>query len=131
VPDFRCGAGAQSQLCAQNGAKSVVGIDLSSERIHRAKSLALSGLRVDFVLAGRSDCIPMPDRSVDVLLCFDVVEHMIDYRAIVREWWRMLCPGGYVLIWWTVWRRPYVYLAEDLRTVGLPGSRNISQATAA
>src|SRR5262249_25624333 len=40
VLDFGCGTGPLSFLCAQHGARSVVGIDLLSKSIARAQSLA-------------------------------------------------------------------------------------------
>ncbi len=44
---------------------------------------------------------------MDVIVCFDVMEHVMEYEAIVREWARILAPGGLVLIWWSVWWHPY------------------------
>jgi SAM-dependent methyltransferase len=108
VLDFGCGTGPLSLLCAENGAKSVIGIDLSTERITRATQISINGhSNITFQLEEHTDRISLPDNSIDVILCFDVMEHVMDYEAIMREWARVLVPGGCVLIWWSVWWHPY------------------------
>jgi SAM-dependent methyltransferase len=108
VLDFGCGTGPLSRLCAENGAANVIGIDLSSKSVARARQVhdgAAPNLK--FVLEQATDRISLPDNSVDVILCFDVMEHIMDYQAIIREWARVLAPGGCALIWWSVWWHPY------------------------
>ena len=108
VLDFGCGTGSLSRLSAENGAAEVVGIDMLSKSLARARRLhegAAPNLR--FILADTAESIPLPDSSVDVILCFDVMEHVMEYRKIVREWSRVLSPDGCVLIWWSVWWHPY------------------------
>jgi ubiquinone/menaquinone biosynthesis C-methylase UbiE len=108
VLDFGCGTGPLSLLCAENGAGSVIGIDLSAERVERARRISVNGHRnVKFILEEYTDRISLPDNSVDVIVCFDVMEHVMDYESIMREWTRVLAPGGCVLIWWSVWWHPY------------------------
>src|SRR5215471_16928995 len=107
VLDFGCGTGPLSLLCARNGAQSVIGIDLSSDRIEHAKAAINGNSNLSFVLEENTSRISLPDSSIEVILCFDVMEHVIDYEAIMREWARVLAPGGSVLIWWSVWWHPY------------------------
>lgn len=108
VLDFGCGTGPLTLLCAQNGAHSVIGLDLSTKSIARARSTPRDpSLKVDFILEESTTKIPLPDNSVDVIVCFDVMEHVMDYEAIIAEWARVLAPGGCVLIWWSVWWHPY------------------------
>jgi SAM-dependent methyltransferase len=108
VLDFGCGSGSLSLLCAQHGARSVVGIDLSRNNISRARSLAArTEAKLDFILEESTTGISLPDNSVDVILCFDVMEHVMNYEALIAEWARVLAPGGCVLIWWSVWWHPY------------------------
>jgi SAM-dependent methyltransferase len=108
VLDFGCGSGPLSRLCAQQGATSVIGVDLSSKSIARARDISLNaGLNLDFILEKSSNHISLLDNSIDVIVCFDVVEHIMDFEAISREWTRVLAPGGCILIWWSVWWHPY------------------------
>ncbi len=109
VLDFGCGTGPLSFLCAENGAKSVIGIDLSSKSIERARwnQQQANCPDVHFILEESASSISLPDNSVDVIVCFDVMEHVMEYKSIMAEWKRILAPGGCVLIWWSVWWHPY------------------------
>jgi SAM-dependent methyltransferase len=108
VLDFGCGTGPLSLLCAKNGAKTVIGIDLSEASIERARRNQSGGnLEVNFVLEESASRISLPDDSIDVILCFDVMEHVMNYESIISEWKKVLAPGGCVLIWWSVWWHPY------------------------
>jgi SAM-dependent methyltransferase len=108
VLDFGCGTGPLGALCAKNGSASVVGLDLLDKSIARARKHCLrAGLDIQFVLEEKPDRISLPDNSIDVILCFDVMEHVMEYEAIIGEWARVLAPGGCVLIWWSVWWHPY------------------------
>lgn len=42
--------------------------------------------------------IPLPTGSVDVILCTEVLEHIPDPIASVREMSRLLCPGGKLIL---------------------------------
>lgn len=42
--------------------------------------------------------IPLPDSSVDAIMCTEVFEHIPDPIAAVKEFNRLLKPGGYLLI---------------------------------
>ncbi len=110
VLDFGCGSGDLSFLVAKFGPKSVTGTELNA-------NLLLSATRrveresfpfpMTFVVAGDSKVIDLPASSMDVILCFDVLEHILDYGEIIQEWHRVLRPGGKVLIWWVPWFHPY------------------------
>lgn len=109
VIDFGCGSGELSRVALELGAASVTGVDLSEKGVTRARHAAVAqglGERLSFV-RGRRDGIPMAAASADVVLCFAVMEHVLDYESIIREWYRVLVPGGKVLIWWSPWMHPY------------------------
>lgn len=117
VVDFGCGEGELSFLMATLGVRSITGLEISPDR-HKAALAALKEISLPlpprFVLAQHMDRVELPDQSVDVLLCFDVLEHIMDYEAIIREWYRVLRPGGRVLIWWVPWWHPYGPHIESL-----------------
>jgi SAM-dependent methyltransferase len=110
VLDFGCGRGNLSFLAAQSGAASVIGIDLFENSLsfarQRVVELGLSDT-VTFQQATADTKVDLPDSSIDVIMCFDVMEHVMGYRKIVPEWRRVLTPNGRVLLWWSVWLHPY------------------------
>jgi ubiquinone/menaquinone biosynthesis C-methylase UbiE len=42
--------------------------------------------------------IPLPDRSLDAIMCTEVLEHIPDPLAAIKEFSRLVKPGGYLLI---------------------------------
>ena len=42
--------------------------------------------------------IPLPDHSVDAIMCTEVLEHIPDPLGAIKEFGRLLKPGGYLLI---------------------------------
>jgi SAM-dependent methyltransferase len=105
VVDFGCGSGGLSFYAASVGAASVIGIDME-EPIRARDEARRRGLKVQFI-RGERTTVPLPSNSADVVLCFDVMEHVAAYEAIIHEWARILVPGGRVLMWWSLWMHPY------------------------
>jgi 2-polyprenyl-3-methyl-5-hydroxy-6-metoxy-1,4-benzoquinol methylase len=50
------------------------------------------------VLKGTLSEVSLPTESFDMLTFWDVVEHLSDPRATLEEAWRILKPGGWVII---------------------------------
>lgn len=117
VLDFGCGEGDLSYIVSSMAPKSITGIDVDADRVASAKN-RLGELKPEVVPTFRAattmDTIDLPDASVDLLLCFDVLEHIIDYEAILPEWSRVLRPGARVMIWWVPWFHPYGHHIESL-----------------
>lgn len=53
-------------------------------------------LPVDIVAPG--DDIPLPDNSVDFVISSHVIEHFVDPIKALKEWRRLVRPGGYIFI---------------------------------
>ncbi len=106
VLDFGCGTGALSFVVTQLGAKSCIGIDLNQSQIEEARR-RVRHEPISFQCATNTVSIDLPDESVDVIACFDVLEHIMEYRAIVPEWHRVLRRDGRILIHWQPWFHPY------------------------
>ncbi len=51
---------------------------------------------IDFV--SEADAIPVPDASFDVIICTEVLEHVPEPIAVVREFGRILAPGGRLIL---------------------------------
>lgn len=109
VLDFGCGEGALSFHACHLGAASVHGVDVIQKNIDKAQTLAAHANLSNKPLFSTSstDRLAYPDNSFDVILCFDVVEHIMNPSPIWREWQRVLAPGGHILIWWQPYYHPY------------------------
>jgi 2-polyprenyl-3-methyl-5-hydroxy-6-metoxy-1,4-benzoquinol methylase len=82
VLDVGCGDRPYEQLL--RGAAEIVGFDVPGNP------------HAD--LHGSIDAIPVEDASFDVVLCLQVLEHVPDPAAAVRELRRVVKPGGRVLL---------------------------------
>jgi len=96
VLDLGCGGGFMSEALAARGAK-VIGIDVSAGAIGIAKRhAASSGLPIRYLVASGED-LPLPDASVDCVVCVDVLEHVRSLDQVLDEISRVLRPGGVFL----------------------------------
>lgn len=88
VLDLGCAFGFGTRLPAKRF--KTYGHDLSATYIERARR-SLPG--VTFTI-GPADSAPYPDAFFDAVLLLDVLEHVPDDAAVVREIARILRPGG-------------------------------------
>ena len=96
VLDLGCGYGGRSIFYARRcSAAEVVGVEVAEEVVARCRALArrLACDRVDFVV-GRAEQLPFRDGAFDVVLSFDVLEHVQDPRLAFAEINRVLVYGG-------------------------------------
>jgi ubiquinone/menaquinone biosynthesis C-methylase UbiE len=95
VLDAGCGTGYGSAELAQSAAE-VTGIDISADAIEYA-SASYSNPVLRFI---ESSCTAMllPEASVDLIVAFEVIEHLADYRALLHECARVLAPGGLLIV---------------------------------
>lgn len=96
IVDVGCGAGLICEPLAQRGAQ-VVGVDAATNNIAAARLHAqASGLDIDY--RGGEPLAALHDsESFDVLLLLEVVEHVDDVPAFVRDAVAHLAPGGLLL----------------------------------
>lgn len=105
IMDFGCNDGAISAEYLRRGAARVIGIDIDERAIKRAQELHQEeGLT--FVQSTVST-IPLQDRSVDTVICYDVFEHVSQPTTILKEIYRILTPTGQALIGTWSWRHPF------------------------
>lgn len=98
--DVACGAGGPALRIAEKAGCSVVGIDIHEQAISAAKSLASSlGLArlAQFCLVNASEKLPFGDCEFDAITCIDAINHLPDRLSVVKDWARVLKPGGRLL----------------------------------
>lgn len=98
VVDVGCGDGYLTVEVAR-WARLVVGVDPSVALLQRAKGLASKlGFRQVQWRKGTMEALPLDDVSVDVVLLSQALHHAEDPAVACSEAWRVLRPGGQVLI---------------------------------
>jgi ubiquinone/menaquinone biosynthesis C-methylase UbiE len=96
VLDIACGEGYGSALLARHAAQ-VTGVDVSPQAVDHAKR-AYAALSNAQFLNGSCTAIPLPDKSVDVAISFETLEHIHEQEEFLAELDRVLEPGGVLLI---------------------------------
>jgi len=91
--------------------------------------------------------IPLPDASLDAILCTEVFEHVLDPMAVLREFARLLKPGGKILLsapllsslhmepfhfyggfthhWYRHWLPASGFSVDSIQPVGGPGRTSV------
>ena len=100
VLDVACGTGVISRLAAERVGPTgtVTGIDIASDMIAVAKTVAApDGATIDWRIADAAS-LPVPDASVDVVLCQMGLMFMENRAAAIAEMRRVLVPSGRVVV---------------------------------
>jgi 2-polyprenyl-3-methyl-5-hydroxy-6-metoxy-1,4-benzoquinol methylase len=96
VLDYGCGSGYGSNLLAGH-AKTVVGMDIQPQIIdHCIKTYSSPNL--SFLKKDPNYCLPFEDDSFDVIVSFQVIEHIPKVKNYLLEFNRVLRGGGVLLI---------------------------------
>jgi SAM-dependent methyltransferase len=91
ILDAGCGSGRNMVELARYGA--VTGVELSETSVALARERGVGD-----VLAGSVLEMPFADDSFDVAVSLDVIEHLEDDLAALRELRRTVAPGGALLL---------------------------------
>jgi len=95
VLDMGCGAGYGASELAHTAA-TVTGIDVSPEAVALARS-SYTAPNLKF-LAASATALPFPDASFDLITCFEVIEHLDDWRLLLESARRLLAPGAQFIV---------------------------------
>jgi SAM-dependent methyltransferase len=91
ILDVGCGTGANLLMLSQFG--DAEGVDISEDALAFCRERGLEKVKL-----GAGEALPYDDGAFDLVTGLDVVEHMDDDLAGLREMRRVLRPGGRVLL---------------------------------
>jgi 2-polyprenyl-6-hydroxyphenyl methylase/3-demethylubiquinone-9 3-methyltransferase len=89
--DMGCGAGLLAPHVAGRGYR-LIGVDLTRSALVQAAEHGVTAVQGDAAL------LPLADGCADVVCAGEILEHVVDLRAAVREACRVLRPGGVLVI---------------------------------
>ena len=98
--EVACGSGGVTCRMAVETGATCVGVDINPHGIEAAgKTAREQGLadRVSFQLTDAGRRLPFPDESFDAVFSNDAVNHIPGRLDMLRDWHRLLRPGGRLL----------------------------------
>ena len=100
--DVGCGVGLYALWLAETVGPGghVLGIEPELEKVEAARALVggrIKSGRLEFK-TGDGTAIPLPDHSVDWVWCGDVLHHIVETEQALREFRRVVRPGGRIVI---------------------------------
>ncbi|CDM69839.1 Hypothetical protein CM240_2722 [Clostridium bornimense] len=121
ILDFGCGNGTMLFLCALNGTKYNIGVDLSEKAIENAQIRAKQMSKGEYrFIQGSIDALEsISDSSFDAIILFNIIDNLYpeDAEVLIKEVERILCSNGKLL----VKLNPYITLDQiiewDLKVI--------------
>lgn len=95
VLDAGCGTAYGSRLLAEAGAREVVGVDIAQVVVETVAPSMPEGVRL---VTGDLRKLTFANGEFDLVICFEVIEHVEDPAVVLDELVRVLAPDGLLLI---------------------------------
>lgn len=95
--DLGCGSGIMlEELC--RAFRRVAGIDISMEMLSAVDRVALEGKGAVLLVQGDMEALPFREGAFDRVVCRSILHHSDDEAAVLRALFRVLRPGGRLVI---------------------------------
>jgi GT2 family glycosyltransferase/SAM-dependent methyltransferase len=96
VLDLASGEGFGAALLSERAA-SVIGVDIDETSVHHAQR-NYDGENLEYRPADARDLSQFSDASFDVVVAFELIEHIAEQDAVFAEITRVLAPGGLLIV---------------------------------
>lgn len=106
VLEIGCGEGGNLSPFAKLGC-TVVGVDISKNRINEAKQLFAQENISGTFLCDDIFQIKGFDNGFDIVICHDVIEHITDKQALLEKAHKFLKDNGVLFIAFPAWQMPF------------------------
>lgn len=116
ILDVGCGYGFYTEKCSAY-ASEVIGIDIFKEHLHIAKGRKRDNT---YLILNTAEHLAFKDDTFDAIICIEVLEHIPLDESAVKEFSRILKPGGVLIV-----TGPNKLLPFETHIVGL-GRESIS-----
>ena len=141
ILDIGCGEGRHTISACLNERVHAIGLDLSLKDLDIARERYCQFdvaedcyRRADFLAASGLE-LPFQDASFDHVICSEVLEHIHDYKSVLREIHRVLKPGGHFAVSvprfgpeWLCWRLSTAYHTVEGGHIRIFRTRQLQQA---
>ena len=98
VLDVGCGRGRSFKILKEwFSPDRIIGADVDGNMLAiAARQIKKHRMDVDLI-QGSSCCLAVADQSVDMVFCHQTFHHLVDHESAIREFHRVLKPGGLLL----------------------------------
>ncbi len=98
VVDVGCGWGRSlKKLNDRFAPQRLIGVDIDPDMIRASREeAAREGVRAEFIPCS-SSALELDDDSVDLLFCHQTFHHLVEQEDAMRDFFRVLRPGGVML----------------------------------
>lgn len=97
ILDAGCGLAYGTKMLGQAGADEVVGMDVAAAVLDSVRPDMPANVRLE---PGDIRELPYENNSFDLVICFEVIEHLDSPRSALNELARVLAPKGVLLVSW-------------------------------
>jgi ubiquinone/menaquinone biosynthesis C-methylase UbiE len=98
VLDVGCGNGRSlPKLNERFAPRDLIGVDIDPDMLAAAARTAADAGIAPTLLAGSSSRLPIASGTVDLLFCHQTFHHLVEQEQAIREFHRVLRPGGIML----------------------------------